>query len=368
VADSSLHREVAWGRTAYDTATLARLAWSVSRTAMAVFEEDNVLLYVNAVFRAAFPNVVQGVTLWREFVQQFSGAGHLSESTTVSDWLHAASGRWFAVGASKANLRGLRLQVVDLRDVTLRMAEEQRRRSQHQELLFTSKVMSVGEMAATLAHELNQPIGSVLNFLNGSVQRLDRAMVNPADLREPLLEARRQCERAAAIISRIRDFVRSREPRFESLDLGEVFSKVLSLLDAEIKTHRIEIKRDVGTEPHLVSADRVMIEQVAHNLVKNAIDAMRQQSTRRVLWVRAVRGSAGTVQGSVQDSGPGVAASARDQLFSPFFTTKPDGLGIGLNICRSMVEFHGGSLLYDRPAEGGSRFSFTLPAHEPKGA
>jgi signal transduction histidine kinase len=363
-----LLREIAWGRSAYDTATLARLAWMASPTGMAVFEEDGVLVYINAAFRACFPSVAVGRAQWQGFLQQFSGASDTTGTPAgpvVADWLHAASGRWFAVGCSQANLRGRRLRVLDFRDVTQRMAEEQRRRSQHQELMFTSKVMSVGEMAATLAHELNQPIGSVLNFLNGCLQRLDRGVGKPADLREPLVEARQQCERAAAIITRIREFVRAREPRFVALPLGEVFTKVTGLLDAEIKTHRIEVALEIEPDLPPVSADAVMIEQVVHNLVKNAIDAMRQQSTRRHLLLQARRTNERTVQASVRDSGPGVPQAARDQLFSPFFTTKPDGLGIGLNICRSMVEFHGGSLLYDRPPEGGSLFSFTLPASAP---
>jgi C4-dicarboxylate-specific signal transduction histidine kinase len=228
-------------------------------------------------------------------------------------------------------------------------------------------VMSVGEMAATLAHELNQPIGSLLNFLNGCVMRLERLQIDPQDLHAALVESRAQCERAAAIITRIRQFVRAREPRMTAVSLHEVCTTVIGTLDAEIKLHHVQVQMQVAADLPAVQADRVMLEQVVHNLAKNAIDAMRTQKPPRRLVLRAALGRDGLVETSVQDSGPGVAEDARSHLFSPFFTTKADGLGIGLNICRSMIEFHGGSLYYDHPAAGGSRFAFTVPVSTPGG-
>jgi signal transduction histidine kinase len=219
-----------------------------------------------------------------------------------------------------------------------------------------------------LAHELNQPIGSLLNFLNGCLLRLDRGIGEPAELRAALIEARQQCERAASIITRIREFVRAREPKMLALDLREVFAAVVALLDAEVHQHRIEVSVDVPTALPMVTADRVMLEQVVHNLVKNAIEAMRPRSGRRKLRLCASALPQGFVRSTVQDSGPGIAEATRRQLFSPFFTTKADGLGIGLNICRSMIEFHGGSLYHEQPEEGGTCFCFTLPVHScPRG-
>jgi C4-dicarboxylate-specific signal transduction histidine kinase len=326
-------------------------------TAVVAFDEDGSALYRNAAFDRAFG--LDAVPPLALFEQSFRAV--------ATEWQHHASGRWYAVSRIAAALSGRTLQVLELADISQRVADEHQRSSRHQQLLFTSKVMSVGEMAATLAHELNQPIGSLLNFLNGCVMRLERAQLDRDELRDALLEARGQCERAAAIITRIRQFVRAREPRMVAVSLPEVFATVIGTLDAEIKRHHVQVSMQLPPALPPLQADRVMLEQVVHNLAKNAIDAMRQQHAPRRLMLGAVLGPDRVVEASVQDSGPGVAEAARSQLFSPFFTTKADGLGIGLNICRSMIEFHGGSLYYEHPAAGGCRFAFTVPAHVPTG-
>ncbi len=295
------------------------------------------------------------------FERRFQGASGDPESSRA-DVLDSVTGRWHELRRRFLDAPRGRLLIVELTDISERLLDEERRRNQHRQLLFTSKVMSVGEMAATLAHELNQPIGSLLNYINGCLLRLARGPVATDELQGALNEARIQCERAAAIITRIREFVRTREPKMTLLDLGETFSSVVGLLESELRVHQIEASSQLAPELPRVRADRVMLEQVVHNLAKNAIEAMRQQTGARRLELSARINAEAMVEVVVLDSGPGVLASARDQLFSPFFTTKPDGLGIGLNICRSMVEFHGGSLYYSHPAEGGSRFCFTLPA------
>jgi signal transduction histidine kinase len=295
------------------------------------------------------------------FERRFQGASTDAEAG-CTDVLDSITGRWYELRRQALDTARGRLLIVELTDISERLLDEERRRNQHRQLLFTSKVMSVGEMAATLAHELNQPIGSLLNYLNGCLLRLARGPVATDELQGALNEARIQCERAASIITRIREFVRTREPKMTLLDLGETFSTVLSLLESELRVHQIEASSQLAPELPRVRADRVMLEQVVHNLAKNAIEAMRQQAGARRLELSARINADAMVEVVVLDTGPGVLASARDQLFSPFFTTKPDGMGIGLNICRSMVEFHGGSLYYSHPAEGGSRFCFTLPA------
>jgi signal transduction histidine kinase len=145
------------------------------------------------------------------------------------------------------------------------------------------------------------------------------------------------------------------------LDLPAALGKVAALLDAELKLACVELTVEVVPRLPATLADSVMIEQVVHNLTKNAIEAMRGQSSPRRLRLGARVDPTGQIEVSVRDSGPGVPEAARDQLFSHFFTSKPDGLGIGLNICRSIIEFHGGALFYDHPPGGGCRFCFTLP-------
>jgi signal transduction histidine kinase len=377
---------------AYDKLLVAPAVLAAVPCAVVAFDaERGDLVYANTHFENAFSTGGQVATGLRlaTFERQFqtdlaNGADGADGAATLpshkplafddSDRLHQPSGRWFNIQRNEVLQGPQRLVVMALHDISQRLADEQRRRGEHQQLLFTSKLMSVGEMAATLAHELNQPIGSLLNYLNGCVLRLDRsanADANvrdklTAELRGALLESRQQCERAAAIITRIREFVRTREPKMSAVGLGDLFDTVVTLLRSEIRLHQIEVRIDVPADLPPVWADRVMIEQVAHNLSKNAVEAMRYQTSPRQLCLSAGTDGTGMVEASVQDSGPGVNEAARSQLFSPFFTTKADGLGIGLNICRSMMEFHGGSLYYSQPSQGGSRFCFSLPGTLPQ--
>jgi C4-dicarboxylate-specific signal transduction histidine kinase len=350
-------------------ADLAAAACDALKTAVVAFDADGFRAYANAVFERCFATEAPEASTLAAFERRFRVVDWSADAHSIAtagmpmEWQHVASGRWYAVSRAQAQAAGKALQVLELADITQRVADEQQRSSRHEQLMFTSKVMSVGEMAATLAHELNQPIGSVLNFLNGCVMRLERPGADPKDLHSALTEARHQCERAAAIITRIRQFVRTREPRMAAVNLQEVCAAVVGMLDAEIKLHHIQVQQRFAPDLPPVQADRVMLEQVLHNLVKNAIDAMRTQRPPRRLVLSTAVGSDGQVETSVQDTGPGVDEAARGHLFSPFFTTKADGLGIGLNICRSMIEFHGGSLYFENPASGGSRFAFTVPVH-----
>jgi C4-dicarboxylate-specific signal transduction histidine kinase len=336
------------------------------KTAVVAFDGTGRKAYANTAFERRFANDLAAETNEAGFEQRFrvvqwNAAPEALATPAAAEWQHVASGLWYAVSRSVTRVGAESWHVLELADISQRVADEQQRSSRHEQLLFTSKVMSVGEMAATLAHELNQPIGSLLNFLNGCVMRLERSQIDPQELHGALIESRQQCERAAAIITRIRQFVRAREPRMTAVSLHEVCATVIGTLDAEIKLHHVQVQMQVAADLPAVQADRVMLEQVVHNLAKNAIDAMRTQRPPRRLVLRAAIGRDGLVETSVQDSGPGVAEDARSHLFSPFFTTKADGLGIGLNICRSMIEFHGGALYYDHPAAGGSRFAFTVP-------
>jgi C4-dicarboxylate-specific signal transduction histidine kinase len=352
-------------------AGMAAAACDAIKTAVVAFDGNGRKVYANAAFERRFADDMtdaDAATFEQRFrVVQWTAPPDALAMPAVAEWQHMATGLWYAVSRSASSIGSEALQVLELADISQRVADEQQRSSRHEQLLFTSKVMSVGEMAATLAHELNQPIGSLLNFLNGCVMRLERSQIDPAELHTALLESRAQCERAAAIITRIRQFVRAREPRMAAVSLHEVCTTVIGTLDAEIKLHHVQVQMQVPADVPAVQADRVMLEQVVHNLVKNAIDAMRTQGPPRKLVLRAALGRDGMVETSVQDSGPGVPEDARSQLFSPFFTTKADGLGIGLNICRSMIEFHGGALYYDHPAAGGSRFAFTVPVLSPGG-
>jgi signal transduction histidine kinase len=276
------------------------------------------------------------------------------------------SGRWYSLHWGEAEHDGQPLSLLTATDISERIEALDSHKSQQEKLLFTSRMMSVGEMAATLAHELNQPLAAIVNYLNGSLRLVDQAG-GPAQVERALQAARTQAEHAAAVISRVREFVRAREPRRDAQDVHAMAATVLELLRLEAERQQLRI--DVALAPSLppVYADRVMVEQVLLNLVKNAIEAMRAiPAAKRELRIEGRVNLDGEVEIRVCDRGSGLSSAQQDQIFSPFFTTKDDGLGIGLAICRSIIEYHKGRLFFEPREGGGSVFGFTLPHYEEK--
>lgn len=274
------------------------------------------------------------------------------------------SGRWYALHWGRATRDGKGLSLLTAVDISERIETLDSHKSQQEKLLFTSRLMSVGEMAATLAHELNQPLAAIVNYLNGSLRLVEQAG-GPAQVERALHAARAQAEHASAVISRVREFVRAREPRRDAHELAAIATTVLELLRLEAERQQLRI--DVTLAPSLpaVYADRVMVEQVLLNLIKNAIEAMRETApAQRELRVEGRINLDGEIEVRVSDRGAGLSAAEQDQLFSPFFTTKSDGLGIGLAICRSIIEYHEGRLFFEPRDGGGSVFGFTLPRAE----
>jgi signal transduction histidine kinase len=260
------------------------------------------------------------------------------------------------------------------RDEALRRHLEDRER-----LLFTSRSLAVGEMASTLAHELNQPIGTVANVLRGLRTRLERAGRAATDtsaageagsggsiseLQGGVQLALEQALFAARIIARIREYTQSRTPRRERLDLGHAVQQAVGLLDWEIRRDGVELGFAQPAEPCFVEGDEVMLQQLFVNLLRNALEAMRDNppdahgraERRLALALQPERAMAVL---TVRDNGCGLPQDADDTLFVPFQSTKPNGMGIGLNICRSFVELHQGRLWFtrndDAAAEGGQR-------------
>ena len=274
------------------------------------------------------------------------------------------TGRWYALHWGCAEHDGEAVSLLTAVDISERIETLDSHKSQQEKLLFTSRLMSVGEMAATLAHELNQPLAAIVNYLNGSLRLVDQAG-GPVQVERALRAARVQAEHASAVIARVREFVRAREPRRDAHELAAIAATVLELLRLEAERQQLRI--DVTLAPLLpeVYADRVMVEQVMLNLIKNAIESMRETApAQRELRVEGRLNLDGEIEVRVSDRGAGLSATEQDQLFSPFFTTKSDGLGIGLAICRSIIEYHEGRLFFEPRAGGGSVFGFTLPRAE----
>jgi len=276
---------------------------------------------------------------------------------------HPLSGRWY-------HLRDRAIRWVDGRIVRMEIAADvsDRRRTEeatlrHQERLEqTSRLITMGEMASSLAHELNQPLSAIANYCMGSVNRLKTGDYRQEDILAAMEKASTQAERAGKIIRRTREFVKKSEPNRALVALAGIVEEAIGFAEIEARKASVGIRVDIPPDLPPVFADRIMIEQVVLNLVKNGIEAMQQAHTLdRELVVSARRDEAGMVEVAVADRGHGIDGETADRLFAPFYTTKQEGMGMGLNICRSIVEYHDGRLWAQPNPGGGSVFRFTLP-------
>ena len=288
--------------------------------------------------------------------------------------LHAALRRLSSDGAGQAGgALALRLRLLDsggppaLERATRRHLEDRER------LLFTSRSVAVGEMATTLAHELNQPLGAVTNVLRGLKTRIATAAAQPLANALPMLEqgvqlALDQVQYAARIIGRIRDYTQSRQPRRERVDLNALLHNSLTMLDWDLGRHGVQLSMALAPEAQdgatAVAGDGVMLQQVLVNLLRNAIDAMGDTPAgqRRLDIVSRIDAAGTQIEIAIADTGSGIDDEGAAQLFMPFYSTKPTGMGIGLNICRSLIELHQGRLWFTpNPGRRGCTFHVALP-------
>jgi signal transduction histidine kinase len=277
------------------------------------------------------------------------------------------TGRWYVFHWSSLHVpnRGS-FTLLSVTNLTERMDGVRQNRALQEQLLSSSRVMSVGEMATTLAHEINQPLAAISNCLAAARALLRRPAGHAARLRQTLELAYEQAEQAAAVVARIREFVRTREPRRERLSVRTIVDRVVQLQQLDAQKHRVAIHVLTISGLPDVLVDRLMIEQVLTNLVRNAIEAMQtSHPAERSVTISARPDLDGHVEVRVADRGPGITLAEEAQLFTLFFTTKPNGMGIGLAICRSIIEFHQGHLYFERGPDRGSVFVFTLPAAQP---
>ncbi|WP_265944057.1 PAS domain-containing sensor histidine kinase [Dechloromonas sp. A34] len=249
-------------------------------------------------------------------------------------------------------------------DITERKHAEELARQQQEQLQFTSRLVTMGEMASTLAHELNQPLAAIASYNSGCLNLLEKPECQPREIKPALEKIGIQAQRAGKIIRRVHDFVRKSEPKRAPCALGEVIDDCLGFIEADARKRHIRIECELPPLPP-IPADRLMLEQVLLNLIRNGMEAMAETpAPHRILRIDT-EVSASELRISVSDHGSGIAPEIRDKLFTAFFSTKPDGMGIGLSICRSIIEFHRGRLWADdnprSPTGSGTIFTFTLP-------
>jgi two-component system sensor kinase FixL len=248
-----------------------------------------------------------------------------------------------------------------IRDLTERQKTERRLQELQAELVHISRLTAMGEMASTLAHELNQPLSAIANYLKGSRRLLEgEAGERTAKARDGVDRAAEQALRAGQIIRRMRDFVSrgESERRVESLSKLTEEASALALLGAKELGARVRYDFDASAD--LVLADKVQIQQVLLNLIRNAMEAMQEASRREIVVSSARAPEDDTVVVSVADSGSGIAPEIASQLFQPFVTTKRHGMGVGLSISRTIIEAHGGRIWVESSPGGGTIFRFTL--------
>lgn len=253
-------------------------------------------------------------------------------------------------------------------DISDRKRAEELNRQQQEKLQASARLATMGEISSMLAHELNQPLAAISSYTTGALNVLGRAeqegkAVDAAQLLPALEKAGAQAQRAGQIIRSVHKFVKQREPERQSLDIANLVEGIRTLVELQARKCFVAIQVDIAPNLPHVSADLMMLEQVMLNLTRNAIESMQDVAPER----RVLRISASAQQDhvcvSVADHGHGIADEVGERLFSPFFSTKAEGMGMGLSICRTAIEFHGGTLSYRANPEGGTIFSFTLPDH-----
>jgi two-component system sensor kinase FixL len=247
-----------------------------------------------------------------------------------------------------------------VRDLSERQASETRFQEVQSELVHMSRFSAMGQMASTLAHELNQPLAALANFLKGARRVLQAEPPDTALAVDAMDRAADQALRAGEIIRRLRGFVErgDGERRIESVPKLVEEAIALGLVGAKERGVRVQLRIDGGVD--LVLADRVQIQQILVNLIRNAVEALEGWPQKEIVISATATGD-GMALVAVADTGPGIAPEVAAKLFQPFVTTKSSGMGVGLSISRTIIEAHGGRIWAEPGAEGGARFCFTLP-------
>lgn len=249
-------------------------------------------------------------------------------------------------------------------DITELKRTQELSRQQEEKLHASAHLATMGELASMLAHELNQPLAAISSYTTGAVNMLSAGQNDPELMQTALSKVSAQAQRAGQIIRSVHEFVKKRNPVRSLTNMTELIESTLPLIELQAQSMYVQLQWTAPGELPPVLADRVLIEQVLLNLTRNAIEAMQQvQPVQRYLRVHAYYDEkADTVVVEVIDRGHGISKETAEQLFSPFFTTKDSGMGMGLNICRTTIEFHGGQLNYEDNPDGGTIFRFVLPA------
>ena len=271
------------------------------------------------------------------------------------------------LAVSKVRVAGSTVFTGVVRDISARRQAEDEARRRDAELAHAARLSTIGELTSGIAHEINQPLTAMVNFAEASLRMLRSGNADPQKLEDALGQITVQGQRAGRIVRHIRRLARKGESERLEADLGRLVRDVLDLVSRELRASGIALRLILGSDLATVKCDRIQIEQVVLNLVRNAMDVLEEGPAQgRELTIRTQTGTGGAIELRVEDTGAGFEADSSERIFETFFTTKADGLGMGLSISRSIIEDHGGRLWASPRPGGGAIFYVSLPSGEPE--
>lgn len=308
-------------------------------------------------FKTLFPDDLERIRLIVEQAFRDGSAVQTDYRIVLPD----QSRRWIAISGqvfTKPSGEPDRMMGVSI-DVTERKQYEVEKTQLRMELEHMVRVMMMNELSTSLAHEINQPLGAILNNASAARVLMTRDQNERDDIREILEDIVKDAKRAGDVVRKIRGFVKKNEAQFELLDMNELIEDVIALFQNIISINKVSVFFDLEKPLPKVRGDRVRLQQVLTNFIANALEAMKDSSLR-TLRIRSFPNASGLITISVSDSGTGIDDFGKGKMFEPFFTTKKDGLGMGLRICKSIIEEHHGRIWAENNPAGGAAFSFSL--------
>lgn len=349
---------------------------------ISITDQNGRILEANRVFRELVERTTGSLTNWRTVKADFyfeNGAplpktklfstlyDHLKRNISNLElgFRLARTGkrRWLSVSSSELFLQDKAVLVTAFLDITYRKRIEELERLRHAELSRIARINSTSEMGAALAHQMGQPLVSALNYLLGCRLRLE-SVPGISEIKDTVNLAINNLEQAGQVLSRVRDFVSKHNPDKQPEDLNELVREAIDFLKFDICRKRITIVQQLEPSLPLVPLCRIEILQVLFNLIKNGMEAMEEvvEDEKMVIIATGLCVAKKVVYVTIQDHGDGIRKGVARKVFEPFFSTKSNGMGVGLTICRAIIESHDGELTYSRAGQRGSVFQFTLPA------